>query len=92
MVNQIVSKNPARQSEAHAVLDRIIAGTADPAGSCGATFADGSAIKYRKGFGWEVSACIAVCKCRLGKAEAKSATYGDGWHGLRHRNGLVNLA
>ena len=98
--NTITSTRPDRQSEAHAVLARIESGTADTAGTCGATFADGSAIVRDPVIGWMVSDCVPTCKCRLGRLKSGTFTtttvdVGAGPISCvvtyRHRSGLVSF-
>ena len=79
----------ARNSQAHAAIDRIIDGdTYDLFVNCagvppvGVGFEDGSAIE-KAAQGWQVSACIVGCDCTLGKratravAKAAAAEYVD---------------
>lgn len=61
----------ARNSEAHAALDKILAGEPFDRNAKGFGFTDGSALEL-VAHGWQVSACIAGCKCVLGKRKGRA--------------------
>jgi hypothetical protein len=70
------NQDAARNSLAHKMLDRILAGEIDHGDGvvpCGYNMQDGSAVEYRQGLGWVISACLPTCKCLLGRNRAARA-------------------
>lgn len=77
MTTQTLVTDPARNSQAHELLERIDAGAYVPdQGAVGFTMSDGSAVTYTRHAGWIVSTCVAKCRCRLGMALYRAAKRG----------------